>query len=824
MSDAARDSTPSALSGVRVLEIASPLTRYCGKLFADMGADVVLIEPRGGSEMRREPPCARDGAGRDASLAFAYYHTGKRGMTLDLESETGQAALRALAAGADLVLEGEKPGIMPRRGLGYPELSARNPRLVMVSITPFGQSGPYAQYEATDLIALALGGLLYLGGYPDAPPTRVYGEQAYSGAGMYAAVSALLALAEREASGAGQHVDVSMQECVVMAMETAVQFYDLERTVRKRHAGEQRFAGTGVFACKDGHIYMMASGIGANKFWGLSLQWLADEQVPGVERLYGAAWNDVDYVKSDEAKRIFAEVFAPWAKTRTKAQLYHEGQRRHIPLAPINTPADILASRQLAQREYFVRLDDPAFAKPLVMPGAPYKLSRTPWRIQRPAPRLAEHNEDMRAAGSAGAAAPAVRAERAPLSGGAHNRLPLAGLRVTDFTWIGAGSYATKILADFGADVIKIESARRIDSLRMAAPYKDGIKGVNRSGYFADRNTSKRSITIDMKHPRALALVQKLIAQSDIVANNFTPGVMERFGLGYDAVRAVRPDIVYLAMSMQGSSGPEHQYLGYGASMVALTGLQHLTGLPGREPAGTGTNFPDHIPNPCHAAFAVLAALRHRRRTGEGQYIDLAQTEPTIALLGPTFLDLTVNGHLQQPSGNAHPLAAPHGVYPCRGEDRWIAIAVMTDDQWRSLVDVLGHAAWHDAALRRREARHARRAALDRELAGLTAGWVAEDLMRALQARGVPAGVVQTAADIVDRDPQLKARGHWVVLGHPEMGPSIYNAPPMRFSRTPVELKRPAPLLGQHTDEICRQFIGLSDGEIRELREAGVLV
>lgn len=813
---------PSALSGVRVLEIASPLTRYCGKMFADLGADVILIEPPGGCDLRREPPFARDVTHGEASLAFAYYHTSKRGITLDLESAAGQAAFRSLASDADLVLEGEKPGVMSRRGLEYEQLRVLNPRLVVASVTPFGQSGPYAAYEATDLIGLAMGGLLYLGGYPDAAPTRVYGEQAYSGAAMYAAVSALLALTDAEMTGVGQHVDVSMQECVVMAMETAVQFYDLERTVRKRYAGEQRFAGTGVFECRDGYIYMMASGIGANKFWSLSIQWLTDEQVPGVARLHGEAWNDLDYVKSDAAKRIFAEVFGPWAKTRTKSELYREGQRRHIPLAPINTPADILASPQLAHREYFVEVKDPQFTKPILMPGAPYRLSRTPWRIARPAPRVGEHDKEVLAAREAGAGRdPTLKREAR--EDPSRTGLPLAGVRVTDFTWIGAGSYATKILADFGADVIKIESARRIDSLRMAAPYKDGIKGVNRSGYFADRNANKRSITIDMKHPRALAIVERLIAGSDIVANNFTPGVMERFGLGYDVVRAIRSDVIYVAMSMQGSSGPEHQYLGYGASMVALTGLQYLTGLPGREPAGTGTNFPDHIPNPCHAAFAVLAALRHRRRTGEGQYIDIAQTEPTIALLGPAFLDLTVNGRLQQPNGNEHPLAAPHGVYPCRGDDRWIAIAVMTDAQWRALVTVLGEAAWGAHALERREDRQASRAALDRKLAAITVKWEAEALMHALQSRGVPAGIVQTAVDVVDRDPQLRHRGHWVTLDHLEMGPSIYNAPPVRFSRTPVQLKRPAPCLGQHTEEICREVLGLSDAEILALREAQVL-
>lgn len=389
------DPAPSALAGVRVLEVASPLTRYCGKMFADMGADVVLVEPPGGSRLRREPPFVAEAPVTEASLAFAYYHTSKRGITLDLDHKDGRALFRKLACGADLVLEAEKPGVMSRRGLGYDDLARLNERLVITSITPFGQTGPYAQYEGEDLTALAMGGLLYLGGYPDAAPTRVYGEQAFASAAMYGAVAAMLALTDAELTGEGQHVDVSMQECMVMTMETAVQFYDLEGAIRKRYAGEQRFAGTGVFACRDGYIYMMAAGIGANKFWSLSLQWLSDENVPGVERLQGEQWGHIDYVKSDEAKRIFAEVFGPWAKTKTKAELYHEGQRRHIPLAPINTPADILDSSQLAHRRYFVRVPHPACKEPMLMPGAPYKLSRTPWRIRHPAPRLGEHNAEV---------------------------------------------------------------------------------------------------------------------------------------------------------------------------------------------------------------------------------------------------------------------------------------------------------------------------------------------------------------------------------------------------------------------------------------------
>jgi benzylsuccinate CoA-transferase BbsF subunit len=404
------------------------------------------------------------------------------------------------------------------------------------------------------------------------------------------------------------------------------------------------------------------------------------------------------------------------------------------------------------------------------------------------------------------------------------NRSLLHGVRVADFTWIGAGSFTTKLLADNGADVVKIESRGRMDSLRSSRPYKDGVPGINRSGYFADRNSSKRSIALNLKTDAGKELARRLIATSDVVANNFTPGTMEKFGLGYEAVREIRKDIIYIAMSMQGAAGPEHKYLGYGLTMGALTGLQFLSGLPDREPAGTGTNFSDHIPNPCHAAFAILAALRHRRRTGEGQYIDVAQTEPTIALLGPTMIDSSANDRILDRSGNERCPRAPHAVFRCLGEDRWIAISAWQDASWAALCRVLGDPPFaHAPELASADGRWARRHEIEAGIAAITCYWDAEDLMSALQRAGVPAGVVRTAADIVDEDPQLRHREHWVTLLHPEMGESIYNAPPFRISGAPVPPFAPAPLLGQHTDEVLTGILGLSLSEVEALRREDVL-
>ena len=400
--------------------------------------------------------------------------------------------------------------------------------------------------------------------------------------------------------------------------------------------------------------------------------------------------------------------------------------------------------------------------------------------------------------------------------------LPLEGVVIADFTWIGAGAYTTKMLGDLGADVIKIESSVYPDSLRLSAPFKDKKPGINRSGYFADRNTSKRSVVVNLKDPEGISLVKRLIAGADIVANNFTPGTMEKLGLGYDDLSRDRQDLIYLSMSTQGAEGPESNAVGYGLTISALTGLYHMSGLPGMEPAGTGTNYPDHIPNPGHAAFAILAALRHRRRTMQGQRIDIAQTEPTIAMLANAVIRQSANNVNTGPNGNRIDGAAPRGVYPCAGHDRWIAISVSSDANWMRLAEVLGQdldrPEWqtHDG-------RDADQDAIDDTIAVRTAERDAFDLMAALQARGIAAGVVQASKDIVADDPQLQHMGHWRRLDHGEMGEMTFNGLPFRFQGAELGPHSAAPLLGEHTREVLRERLGLSETEINSLDERGVL-
>ena len=384
----------TALAGIKVLDLSGMAGQYCGKQFADLGADVVLIEPLAGSDVRRDGPFLDDKAHIEFSLPFTYFNAGKRGIALDLDRSEGQRIFRQLAQNADLIIETDKPGIMARRGIDYAALSAANPQLVMTSVTPFGQSGPYAQYDAEDIVALALGGLLYLGGYPDTPPMAAYGNQAYLAAAQFASVASMMALLAGDHSR-GQYIDVSIQECVVMGMETAIQFYDLEKTVRKRASGQPIMAGVGVFACADGEIYLMAGGIASTRFWENMVNWLMDEAIADAKQLLESKWESLDYLATGEAKDIFSKLFTPFAKNYTKVHLYQTGQARRIPICPINTPRDILANRQLDYREFFVQQQHTPSGRSLTVPGAPYKLSTTPWRQARPAPRLGEHTAEI---------------------------------------------------------------------------------------------------------------------------------------------------------------------------------------------------------------------------------------------------------------------------------------------------------------------------------------------------------------------------------------------------------------------------------------------
>ena len=411
---------------------------------------------------------------------------------------------------------------------------------------------------------------------------------------------------------------------------------------------------------------------------------------------------------------------------------------------------------------------------------------------------------------------------QAPLKDEAKSKLPLAGIRVLDFTIGGAGPFASKAMADYGAEVIKIESRTHPDFPRTMGPYAGGIKDPDRSAYYTNRNSSKLSMTVNLKKPEALDMLRRLVPSCDLVMNNFRAGVLDKFGFGYNRLSALRPDLIYVAMPLQGSGGPQGTYSGIGHTLNVLSGVYGVTGYEDGVVVGPGTNYPDHSVNPGHALVAIMGALIYRKRTGKGQYIEVSQLESTMNLLGPSIIGYSLSGKNPKPQGNESSEVSPYGLFAC-ANDEWLALSVRTDEQWSSLCKVACNQPFAvDDTFRTNDGRLSKKAKLKELLVAWTRQSDAVTLMTQLQESGVPAGVVQTAKDLVERDEQLAARGHLVTVEHPVMGPVVYDGSPSTLSRSPGRIAC-APTLGQHTEYVLKELIGMTDAEVAALREADAL-
>lgn len=770
--------TDRALAGVLVVDLTTDFG-YAAKLYADLGATVILVEPPGGSPARLRPPLAHGD-----SLWFAYRNSGKRSIVLDPDADADRQFLQRLLAAADIVFDDRPQAYWRARGLDWARVHAAAPHLVWCSITPFGQTGPAAGAAGCDLIAMASGGMAWLTGYEDSGPLVGDCGLATASAAQYAAVTALIAWIGRNNTGGGQWVDVSMQEVMALGTETAPQFLAMKGVTRRRRGEQVRQAGIGVYPCADGHVFLYAADSGVGRGWKLLAQWLVEAGVAGAEDLLDPRWQDSGYNTQAGPCARFAALWAEFAAHRGKQALFEEGQARRIAISPLNSAPDAVADPHLRARAFF---------DSRTWPGAPYGLSATPWQAPAAAPAL---NAD----------APWVRREierqRAappglPRAVGGSAALPLAGLRVIDLTWVGAGPFTTKLLADFGAEVWKIESRERPDQLRRAEPVA-AAGGLDASGYFANRNTNKKSVTLNLKQPRDLACVKAMLQGADLLANSFTPGAMDRLGLSWREAAAINSRLIYLGMPFAGDDGPYRNFLGYGINIATTVGMFGRHGLPGRLPVGTGTNFPDHLPNPLHACFAVLAALVWRQRSGRGQQIAVAQIESTLAACPDGVLEVASTGRESPPPAHVERWRAPHGIYRCAGDDRWCALSVSSDVVFLRLAALLGEPALPPAL------RFERRADIEALVRAWMAVRSAEQAVSALRAIGAAAAVVATPDDLLHHDAQLAARGFWQTLEHPVMGSIVYHGVAAAFSQTPTRYRSGAPLLGQHNDELAR--------------------
>jgi len=817
------------LDAYRVLDLTNNGAMFCGQILADLGADVIAVEPPGGSPARRVGPFAGDRHEPANSLYWWGLNRNKRSIVLDLGDEDDRDRVRQLAQTADFVIESFAPGYLDSLGLGYSALAEINPRIVMVSITPFGQQGPKAQWAATDLTVMAASGVLWLTGDEDRPPLTLPCDQAFLHAGAEAAVGALIAHTARRRDGAGQHVDVSAQTAAMMATQSVVLQWGWDKITKVR-----RFAGgvkTGqmrsrfVYPCKDGHVSVsFMFGPVQGPYTRRLFEWMLEEGFAD-EAMRDKDW--VNYLGLIVAKKErlseldrCTEAIHQFTLSHTKAELNDEAERRRVLLVPVSTTADVAASPQLNARRFWTSISHPGTGEPVSYPGPFATFSGAPIKYYRRPPLPGEHTAEILAELDRRSQESAAPSEPRPFL--PDPRPALAGIKVLDFSWVFATPTGVRYLSDHGATVIHVESATRPDAMRAFAPFKDRHPGAERSGQYANVQAGKLGLSLNLKNPLARQVALRLVKWADVVVESFSPRAMRSWDMHYEALREVNPRIVMLSSCLNGQTGPQAMLAGFGTMGAQMAGFGGLVGWPDRAPSGPYSAYTDYT-SPKLIAVSILAAIEHRRRTGEGQYIDFSQVEGAIHYLTPAMLDYFVNGRVQQASGNVSAEYAPHGVYPCSGRDRWVAIACGTDAQWQALCAATGHQEWRlDPRFDTFAARQEHREALDAALAAWTTPREVDAIEETLQAAGVPVHRASSSEDAF-ADPQLLFRQHFIEVKHRELGPVTVESSRMRLSRTPAQTLTAGPMFGEHNDRILREILDMNDEDIIQLVATGGL-
>ncbi len=814
------------LSHLQVLDLTDGGASVAGRMLSDLGANVVLVEPPGGAASRACGPFADDLEDPDRSLEFWSRHRGKSSIKLDLDIQSDREKLLEWVSGADVWLDDQAIGRLDSIGLGYDVLSAIRPGLVHASITPFGETGPKSKWAATDFTVTAASNAMWLTGDADRPPLTCSVPQAFLHAGAEAAGMVMVALAEREQSGLGQHIDVSAQTAMMISCQSNVLAYGWNDQPLARSGGGVAigpFRLRFIYECLDGYVnltFLFGEPIGraTHRFF----DWM-DREGYSNETLRAEDW--VRYGSkilggrsSVENHEAVMEAIERFTRTKTKSELFAAAFEHKLLIVPLSDCNDLLRSKQLAEREFWTPIKQAPLDREILCPGAFARFSATPLQIHRPAPGLGDPPPEAFA--PLGPLGQKDETQNTTRTATPERHRPLTGLKVLDFTWVYAGPAMTRQLADCGATVIKIESNIAPDGLRSVGPYKDSQSGTERSGNFGNVNLGKLSLGLNLKVPEARALVLRLVDWADVVVENFSPSAMKGWGLDYETLRARKPELVMLSSSLSGGSGPETSLAGYGTMGSALAGFGFLTGWPDRRPAAPYMAYTDYIA-PRFAITALLAALDHRRKTGVGQHIDLSQSECSIHFLGSAILEQTTNGRTMTARGNKSRDSAPCGVYPASGDERWIAIDVPDEVCWRAFAS-LANEGWQDDPLfADHAARRANDVALDKAISTWTSQQDVERLETRLQAAGVPAHRISTSQDAFE-DPQLAARQHFVWIEHPELGSVPYENARARLSATPTHPGL-CPTLGQHNAHVLGEVLGLPDDEITELIIAGAI-
>ena len=765
------------LSGLRVVELSDRVAgAYAGKLLTDAGADVVKLEPPSGDPLRGRP-------------LFHYLAAGKRSVVADPGTADGRERVTALTRDADVVIVAATPQGAERLGI---DVDA--PRPLLVTVSDFGWTGPWAERAATEFTLQGWCGATGFRGVPERPPVSVGGGVGEYLGGAFAAAGALAAL---RSNGGGEHLDVSLLECMTLAMQS---FEWLHVTLMDLPGFARSIEVPSIEPAKDGWV-------GASMVTGQ--QWLDFAAMVEQPALADRPELGFQLGRWPLREEVYGLIH-PWFAERTVAEIVELATLFRIPMAPIGDGASIPEMDHFSERGVFAR--NPAGLR---QPRPPWRMSSAEPAPLRPAPELGEHTDEVLV--TASATVPATPSERPA------GQLPLAGVRIVDLTAFWAGPSATHLLAALGADVVKVESIQRPDGIRFAGGPREGAdRWWEYSWLFHGVNVGKRSVTLDLGRPEGIALLKRLVAGADALVENFSPRVMEEFGLGYDVLHEVNPRAVVVRMPAFGLDGPWRDRVGFAPTMEQLAGMAGRTGYPDGAPMA-----PRGACDPLagvHAAFVLLAALGHRDRTGEGQLVELPMVEVALNVTAEQVLEHDAHGVVLARDGNRGPDAAPQNVYACAGEEQWLALAVAGDEQWAALRGVLGDPAWaRDERLATHAGRRAHHDLLDRELGAWLADTGLDDVVERLGAAGVPAAPVVLPPDVV-ANPQLRARGFFEPVVHGYTGENEYAGLP--FGRLPgVDrwCRLAPPTLGEHNDEVLGGELGLSPDELDRLRADKVI-
>ena len=803
------------LSSYMVLDFTDERGEIGPMLMGDLGADVIRVETVKGSSARSAPPFLDTDNTELRSLQFLAFNRNKRSICLDPNSEADKATFSALIARTDFIIEsGEEMESV--WGVNFAAVKALNPHIVHVRITAFGNDGPYANLKAADLTVVSMAGPVALQGVPERPPIRISVPQVWRHAGVEAVAGAMVAHARMRRTGAAQFVDVSAQ-CVMTwtmlnAMDAwAIQGFEFERV------GSAITQGIGktelVHPTNDGYVVAIP--------FGQVLQGCTEAMIE--DGIVDETFRDMDWEKFEanmqnpealpisfeECTRLSRKFFAG----RSRNELFELGLSKGVTLAPVNTLDELLNLKHMEDREYWQQITLPN-GQSVKSAGSWAKPSSFELAVQFGAPGLGEHTEDIKAQ---------LRStEKAPVELQVDNNLPFEGVKVADFAWVGVGPISAKFLADHGADVVRVESENRPDVLRGGVPMKDGEFGWNRSQFFGDFNTSKKSLALNMKSEAGKELAKKLIAGSDVFIESFAPGAVSRMGLGYEEVRKLNPSVIMISTCLMGQTGPASSLAGYGYHAAALAGFYEVTGWSDLSPSAPWVAYTDTIA-PRFVSILLAAALDYRRRTGKGCFIDVAQIETALHFLGPEILDLQVNGHGAFRDGNRARFHAPQGVYPCKEEESWCAIAVEQDTQWQQLCALMQRPDLaSDKTLETHQGRINNHDQLDEAIAHWTKQYTPKDAVAYLQAVEIPSGVVQRSKELLE-DPQYKHRNFYRYFDHPEMGKIPYAGHQYTISGYDNGPRSQAPCIGEHSFEVLSSVLGLSDEEIGEAYASGAI-